>query len=91
MQLEFTKLRLALADPADGPYALVEKRNLLINALKNWPNECYPIADLLLPHGKPVSQESRRVIDGLISILEIQPNRPDEILDLVGGLRLVCW
>ena len=68
MQLEFTKLRLALADPADGPYALVEKRNLLINALKNWPNECYPIADLLLPHGPhvrptpkiPINTETRR-------------------------------
>lgn len=91
MQFEFTKLRLALADPADGPYALVEIRALLISALKSWPNERYPIADMLLPHGKSVSQESRRVIDGLISILETQPIRPDEILDLVGGLRLVCW
>ncbi|PMY37313.1 hypothetical protein C1Y35_19700 [Pseudomonas sp. GW456-L14] len=91
MKQEFKKLRQTLLDPADGPHALVKMREQVIDALQNWPKERYPITDLLLPHGKPVSQESRRVLGYLINILEKHPVSSAEIFDLASGLRLISW
>lgn len=91
MQHKLTKLQQALADPADGPYALGRLRELLIDALEHWPSQRYAIADLYLPHGKPVTGKARRMIDGLICMIEGNPTSEDEILDLALAMELVCW
>lgn len=90
MQHKFTKLRQALADPADGPYALGRLRELLIDALEHWPSQRYAIADLYLPHGKPVTGKARQMIETLVCMLEANPTSEDEISDLALALQLVC-
>lgn len=90
MQHNFAKLRQALQDPADGPYALIKMRELLIEALRDFPEERYQVADLLLAQGRPISQSSRRVIDCLGEALENIPIDPDDILCLAEGYRLMC-
>ncbi|WP_348971413.1 hypothetical protein [Pseudomonas atacamensis] len=70
MQHDLTKLRHALQNPADGPYALERMRNLLLEALHDWPVEKYHTADYLLPWGRPIAKRSRRTIEGLLSIVE---------------------
>ena len=67
---DFTKLRHALQDPADGPYALERMRSLLLEALQDWPVEKYHTADYLLPWGRPIKKRSRGTIEGLLSIVE---------------------
>jgi len=89
MQNNFAKLRQALQDPADGPYALIKMRERLIEALRDFPAERYQVADLLLAQGRPISQNSRRVIGYLIEALENNTIDPGDILDLAEMLRLM--
>lgn len=70
MQRDFTKLRQALHDPADGPYALEKIRGLLLEALQGWPEEKYGTADYLLPWGRPVAKRSRVTIENLLFFVE---------------------
>lgn len=67
MQHDFTKLRQALRDPADGPYAVAKMRELLLEALQAWPLERYQVADHLLPHGSPIRKGARGAIEGLLA------------------------
>ena len=89
MQRDFTRLRQALKDPADGPYALCTMRELFIEALDSFPKERYQVADLLLPPGQPICQRSRRVIDYLIEDLEKSTTVPDDILFLAKACELM--
>lgn len=73
MQHDFTKLRQALQDPADGPYSLIKMRELLIHALHAWPAGKYQVVDFLLPHGTSINQRSRRVIEGLLASIGSSP------------------
>lgn len=69
MQHDFTKLRQALRDPADGPYAVAKMRELLLEALQAWPIERYHVADYLLPHGRPIRKSARGAIEGLLAFI----------------------
>ncbi|HBO4168677.1 hypothetical protein [Pseudomonas aeruginosa] len=69
MQHDFTKLRQALRDPADGPYAVAKMRELLLEALQAWPIERYQVADYLLPHGSPIRKGARGAIEGLLGFI----------------------
>ncbi|WP_444756566.1 hypothetical protein [Pseudomonas sp. A014] len=69
MQHDFTKLRQALRDPADGPYAVAKMRELLLEALQSWPLERYQVADHLLPHGSPIRKGARNAIAGLLGVI----------------------
>lgn len=69
MQHDFTKLRQALRDPADGPYAVAKMRELLLEALQAWPLEKYHVADYLLPHGSLIRKGARGAIDGLLAFI----------------------
>ncbi|MFJ4390943.1 hypothetical protein [Pseudomonas soli] len=69
MQHDFTKLRQALRDPADGPYAVAKMRELLLEALQAWPIERYHVADYLLPHGRPIRKGARGAIEGLLAFI----------------------
>lgn len=90
MQRDFAKLRQALKDPADGPYAVGKMRELLVDLLRDYPRERYQVADLLLPHGRPISQNSRKVVDCLIDVLEKGNIEPSGILYLADSYRLMC-
>lgn len=90
MQRDFAKLRQALKDPADGPYAVGKMRELLVDLLRDYPSERYQVADLLLPHGRPISQNSRKVVDCLIDVLEKGNIEPSGILYLADSYRLMC-
>ncbi len=90
MQRDFAKLRQALKDPADGPYAVGKMRELLVDLLRDYPRERYQVADLLLPHGRPISQNSRKVVDYLIDVLEKGNIEPSGILYLADSYRLMC-
>lgn len=67
MEHDFTKLRQALRDPADGPYAIAKMRELLLEALQAWPLERYHVADYLLPHGRSIRKGARGAIEGLLA------------------------
>jgi len=69
MQHDFAKLRQALQDPADGPYALEGMRELLIEALRDWPGERYQTADYLLPWGRKITTRARSTIEGLLTTI----------------------
>jgi hypothetical protein len=69
MPHDFTKLRQALQDPADGPYALIKMRELLIEALRGWPGENYQTADYLLPWGQLITIRARSAIEGLLDTI----------------------
>ena len=90
MQRDFAKLRQTLKDPADGPYAVGKMRELLVDLLRDYPRERYQVADLLLPHGRPISQNSRKVVDYLIDVLEKGNIEPSGILYLADSYRLMC-
>ncbi|MBS6036502.1 MULTISPECIES: hypothetical protein [Pseudomonas] len=90
MQQDFTKLRQALKDSADGPYAVGKMRELLVELLRDYPRERYQVADLLLPHGRPINQNSRKVVKYLIEQLEESSIEPEDILDLAGAFRMMC-
>ncbi|MDH1143310.1 MULTISPECIES: hypothetical protein [Pseudomonas] len=71
MQHDFTKLRQALRDPADGPYAVAKMRELLLEALQAWPLERYQVADYLIPHGSPIRKGARGAIEGLLACITV--------------------
>ncbi|WP_432755554.1 hypothetical protein [Pseudomonas sp. WMBT8] len=72
---DFTSLKLALQDPAYGPYALSKMRELLIQGLeRSWPSEAYAVTNLLLPWSGKISDQSRSDIAWLIAQLEKDPN-----------------
>lgn len=73
MGLDFTKLRQALLDPADGPYALEKMRDLLIKALSYWSRDANKVADLFLPWSGKITQRSRDDIAWLIQAIEQTP------------------
>lgn len=66
MQHDFTNLRHALQDLADGTHALARMRALLIEALRDWPGQNYQTADYLLPWGQLITKPSRDVIGVLL-------------------------
>lgn len=75
MHCDFTNLKQALQDPADGPYALDRMRGLLVQGLKSdWPSEAYPVTDLLLPWSGKISDRARGEIAWLIERLEHDPS-----------------
>jgi hypothetical protein len=65
-------------------------RELLVDLLRDYPRERYQVADLLLPHGRPISQNSRKVVDYLIDVLEKGNIEPSGILYLADSYRLMC-
>ncbi|MDH4432924.1 hypothetical protein QEP21_21580 [Pseudomonas shirazica] len=69
MQRDHTRLRQALSDPANGPYAVTKMRELLLEALLDWPMERYDVAEYLLPHGLPIRKGARNAIEGLLRLL----------------------
>lgn len=71
MQHDFTKLRQALRDPADGPYAVAKMRELLLEALQAWPIERYHVADYLLPHGSLIRKGARGAIEALLAFITV--------------------
>jgi hypothetical protein len=73
MQRDFAKLRQALQDPADGPYALTRMRELLVGVLVDWPDDAYKVADLFLPWSGRISQRSRDDIAWLMHAMEVTP------------------
>lgn len=73
MELDFTKLRQALIDPADGPYALEKMRDLLIKALSYWCRDAYRVTDLFLPWSGRITQQSRDDITWLLQAIEQTP------------------
>lgn len=90
MQHDFTKLRLALQDQADGHYALERMRELLIQTLKDWPEERYHVADYLLPWGLPITARSRKTIEGLLAIVGTpRSGRENSILKLTKMCELI--
>ncbi len=81
MQHDFTKLRQALRDPADGPNAVANMRELLLEALQAWPLERYKVADYLLPHGSPIRKGARSAIEALLaSISGPEASKVNDIL-----------
>lgn len=91
MKSEFTRLRHILEDPADGPYALEKMRGLLLEALEDWPNEKYKVADYLLPWGRPIRKRSRNTIQHLLNHINDQTDgdakgilKPMGLIDFLG-------
>lgn len=92
MQYNFTKLKQALQDPADGPYALERVRLLLLEALQDWPLEKYLTTDYLLPWGRPIAKRSRCTIEGLLIFIESPAARSTRsIFKMAKMLELVKW
>lgn len=90
MQHDFKKLRLVLQDQADGPYALERMRELLIQTLKDWPQERYHVVDYLLPWGRPIAARSRKTIEGLLAIVDTLPSGSEtSILKLTKMCELI--
>lgn len=92
MKREFTRLRHILEDQADGPYALEKMRGLLLEALENWPNERYQVADVLLPWGRSIRKSSRNTIEHLLNHINDQTDgdakgilKPMELIDFLGA------
>ncbi|MFU0839130.1 MAG: hypothetical protein ACFWUJ_11600 [Pseudomonas fragi] len=92
MQLDFIKLRQALLDPADGPYALAKMRELLIHSLeKKWPSEAYRAADLLLPWSGNITALSRDHIAWFVrQCEEDQGFGQNGISNAIGIMQLIC-
>ncbi|NCE83464.1 hypothetical protein [Pseudomonas sp. Q1] len=92
MEHDFRKLKQALTEPADGPYALAKMRELLLEALEDWPNEKYRAADYLLPWGRPIRESSRHTIAHLLTHINDQDTgdaksilKPMELIDFLGA------
>ncbi len=92
MKRDFTRLKQILDDPADGPYAIEKMRGLLLEALEDWPNEKYRVADYLLPWGRPIRKSSRDTIGQLLThindetTLDEKSNlTPMELIDFLGA------
>ena len=92
MKRDFSRLRCALENPADGLYALEKIRGLLLEALEDWPSERYQVADYLLPWGRPIRKSSRNTIDHLLNHINDQAIggakgilKPMELIDFLGA------
>ncbi len=62
-------LAACLENPASGHYAQLQMRAALIELLQDWPSLRYKVADMLLPHGRPISERSRKALRGMPEVI----------------------
>jgi hypothetical protein len=90
MKRDTTKLRHALHNPASGYNALINMRSLLIDALDEWPQFRYQIADHLLPWGQLINPRSRMQINTLLSYINANRiqgrSETEDFIEMCSGL-----